>query len=146
MSHLAKNHAEVRLSSFQIIDDLFQRSHLFRELLLSDFQRFTRLVTGTEPKHPLPLPKPVAAKLKEKSLLAIRQWHDKYGEGYPRLKLSYNYLKSSKKVRKLLHILCMYKPMILIKTLFNRSILMSWLPNRKQFVDVSKRERHGTWP
>lgn len=99
MSHLSKNHAEIRLSSFQIIDDLFQRSHLFRELLLSDFQRFTRLVTGTEPKHPLPLPKAVAAKLKEKSLLAIRQWHDKYGEGYPRLKLSYNFLKSNKKVR-----------------------------------------------
>ena len=98
MSHLSKNHAEIRLSSFQIIDELFQRSHLFRELLLSDFQRFTRLVTGTEPKHPLPLPKPVAAKLKEKSLLAIRQWHDKYGEGYPRLKLSYSFLKTNKKV------------------------------------------------
>lgn len=99
MCHLAKSHAEIRFSAFQIIDDLFQRSHLFRELLLSDFQRFTQLVTGTDPKQPLPLPKTVASKLKEKSLLAIRQWHDKFGEGYPRLKISYNYLKSNKKVQ-----------------------------------------------
>ena len=99
MSHLSKDHAEIRLSAFQIIDDLFQRSHLFRELLLSDFQKFTRLVTGIDSKDPLPLPKMVASKLKEKSLLGIRQWHDKFGTGYPRLKISYNYLKSNKKVR-----------------------------------------------
>lgn len=98
MSYLAKDHAEIRLSAFQIIDDLFRRSHLFRELLLSDFQRFTHLVTGIDSKEPLPLPKAVASKLKEKSLLAIRQWHDKFGEGYPRLKISYNYLKTNRKV------------------------------------------------
>ena len=98
MSHLGENHAEVRLSAFQVIDELFRRSHLFRELLLSDFQKFSGLVTGTDPRQPLPLPKMVSSKLKEKSLLAIRQWHDKFGEGYPRLKLSYNYLKMNKKV------------------------------------------------
>ena len=98
MSHLGENHAEVRLSAFQVIDELFRRSHLFRELLLSDFQKFSSLVTGTDPRQPLPLPKMVSSKLKEKSLLAIRQWHDKFGEGYPRLKLSYNYLKMNKKV------------------------------------------------
>ena len=36
--------------------------------------------------------------LKEKSLLAIRNWNEKFGEGYPKLKLGFNYLKYNKKV------------------------------------------------
>ena len=98
MTHLSKDHAEVRLSSFQVLKELFSRSHLFRELLISDFQKFSSLVTGTDPHSPLPLPKQVVAQLKEKSLLAIREWNDKYGDGYPKLRLGYNYLKVNKKV------------------------------------------------
>lgn len=60
MDQLAKQHAEIRLSSFQIINELFTRSHIFRELLISDFQKFARLVTETDPHHPLPPPKPAA--------------------------------------------------------------------------------------
>lgn len=98
MGHLSKDHAEVRLSSFQVMKELFSRSHVFRELLISDFEKFSILVTGTDPNSPLPPPKPAAAQLKEKSLLAIREWNDKYGTGYPKLKLGYNYLKVNKKV------------------------------------------------
>ena len=98
MSHLVKKHAEIRLSAFQVANELFHRSHVFRELLISDFQKFTRLVTETDPKHPLPLPRPAAQTLKEKSLLAIREWNQRFGEGYPKLKVGFNYLKHNKKV------------------------------------------------
>ena len=46
MTRLEKDHAEVRLSAFQIARELFVRSHCFRDLLLSDFQRFLELVLG----------------------------------------------------------------------------------------------------
>ncbi len=98
MSHLVKEHAEIRLSAFQLANELFPRSHVFRELLISDFQKFVQLVTETDPLHPLPLPKPVARQLKEKSLLAIREWNERFGEGYPKLRLGFNYLKHNKKV------------------------------------------------
>lgn len=103
MSHLSKDHAEIRLSSFQLVDELFSRSHLFRELLISDFQLFSKLVTGVDTSYPLPPPKVVAEQLKEKSLLAIKKWNEKFGEGYPKLRLGYNFLKFNKKV---MHILC----------------------------------------
>lgn len=47
MTQLNKEHSEVRYSAFQIIDTLFQRSHVFRELILDDFQNFFQLVLGT---------------------------------------------------------------------------------------------------
>ncbi len=98
MGHLSKDHAEVRLSSFQVIKELFSRSHIFRELVISEFQKFSVLVAGTDAHSPLPPPEQAAAQLKKKSLLAIREWNDKYGTGYPKLKLGYNYLKTNKKV------------------------------------------------
>lgn len=47
MTLLHKEHSEVRYSAVQIIDCLFQRSHVFRELLLDEFQNFFELVLGT---------------------------------------------------------------------------------------------------
>ena len=98
MSDLGKKHAEIRLSAFQLIDYFFTRSHLFREMLISDFSKFASLVTGTDPECPLPAPKDAAARLKKASLLAVREWHHKYGHGYPKLKLGFNHLKFNKKV------------------------------------------------
>ncbi|XP_019849405.1 PREDICTED: UV-stimulated scaffold protein A-like isoform X2 [Amphimedon queenslandica] len=95
MRDVATKHSEVRLSSFQIIDQLFQRSHIFRQLVTSDCQKLIMLVCGVEP---LPPPRLAAAKLKEVSLLSFKEWVEKYGEGYPKLKLGYNYLKHNKKV------------------------------------------------
>ena len=37
IAQLDKNHSEIRYSTFQIIDQLFHRSHHFRTLLLDDF-------------------------------------------------------------------------------------------------------------
>lgn len=98
MDDLAKDHAEIRFSAFQLLAHLFTRSHLFRELLTADFKRFSSLVGGTDSHSPLPPPKDVAARLKKSSLLAIREWNQKYGHGYPKLRLGFNYLKFNKKV------------------------------------------------
>lgn len=95
---LAEDHSEVRLSAFQVSSELFERSHAFRELLLSDFHEFIKLVTGTEIDSPLPPPKAAAAQLREKSLFTIKSWREKFGEGYPKLVLGYNHLKLNKKV------------------------------------------------
>lgn len=38
MSQLNQEHAEVRLSAFQIASELFSRSHHFRTLLVDNFQ------------------------------------------------------------------------------------------------------------
>ena len=97
MKYLAKDHAEIRLSSFQAMNEIFRRSHLFRELLTSDFQRFVLLSCGSHDDQ-LPPPSTAASRLKEESVLAIRQWVEKFGEGYPKLKIGYNFLKHTKKV------------------------------------------------
>ena len=47
MTQLRKEHAEIRLSAFLIIDELFMRSHCFRELMLAEFQEFLELAAGT---------------------------------------------------------------------------------------------------
>lgn len=99
MHDLVKKHAEIRLSAFQLMEHIFTRSHLFRELLISDFKKFASLVTGTDSKFPLPPPKDAAVRLKKSSLLAIREWNQRYGSSYPKLKLGFNYLKFNKKVR-----------------------------------------------
>lgn len=99
MANMAKKHAEIRLSAFQIVAEIFPRSHIFRQLMISDFQQLTRLVIGIEAKHPLPPPRPAAKRLKESSLLAIRQWQAKFGDAYPKLKIAFNHLKHNKKAR-----------------------------------------------
>ena len=98
LTQLKKNHAEVRLSSFQIINELFLRSHAFRELLLIDFQIFLELTVETDHEQPLPPPKSAAKVLKEKALQAIESWYQKFGPHYKKLDLGYSYLKRVKNV------------------------------------------------
>lgn len=95
---LRKQHAEIRYSAFQICDEIFRRSHIFRELLLKDFLKFVDLVLGLDPKQPLPKPDSVARKLKQKSVEAIQYWQDHFGEGYLALQRAYRYLRDCKKV------------------------------------------------
>ena len=120
MNQLNKEHSEVRYSALQIIDCLFQRSHVFRELLLENFQTFFELVLGNFWKHclkikielrsflisketdidnPLPPPAKKAAILKKLAAKTIKTWHEKFSDIYKLLDLGYNYLKNCKKVR-----------------------------------------------
>ena len=98
LTQLKKNHAEIRLSSFQIINELFLRSHTFRELLLIDFQIFLELTVETDHKQPLPPPQSAAKVLKEKALQAIESWYQKFGPHYKKLDLGYSFLKRVKNV------------------------------------------------
>ncbi|XP_038649266.1 UV-stimulated scaffold protein A isoform X2 [Scyliorhinus canicula] len=98
MMQLNQEHAEIRLSAFQIANELFLRSHQFRILLISNFQEFLELTVESDFEQPLPPPKEIAQKLKEMAIKSIEQWHEKYGEAYKKLSLGYHFLKQVKKV------------------------------------------------
>ncbi|XP_015718343.1 UV-stimulated scaffold protein A [Coturnix japonica] len=98
LTRLHEEHAEIRFSAFQIIQELFSRSHHFRTLLISNFQEFLELTVGTDHEQPLPPPREVAQKLRKAAIAAVQGWHEKYGEAYKKLSLGYHYLKQNKKV------------------------------------------------
>ncbi|CAL1526143.1 unnamed protein product [Lymnaea stagnalis] len=98
MKQLKRKHSEIRLSTFQVADELFNRSHAFREMLVNHLQHFLTLTTETEPNMPLPPPKAAANKLKAETLHAVQRWHDKFGQGYRKLALGYEYLKNCRHV------------------------------------------------
>ncbi|XP_054879273.1 UV-stimulated scaffold protein A isoform X1 [Poeciliopsis prolifica] len=98
MSQLNQEHAEVRLSAFQIASELFSRSHHFRTLLVDNFQEFLELTVETDLEQPLPPPKEVARKLRSLAIQTVQSWHTSYGSAYKKLELGYHFLKQVKKV------------------------------------------------
>nr|CAB3267583.1 UV-stimulated scaffold protein A-like [Phallusia mammillata] len=99
ISQLHKDHAEVRLSAFQIVNELFMRSHLFRQLLLDMFNEYMDLTMEVDFENPLPPPRHIAEKLKSDSLVAMKAWHDKYGIAYSKLALAMHFLQNVKKIK-----------------------------------------------
>lgn len=95
---LNQEHAEIRFSAFQIVDELFTRSHQFRTLIISNFQEFLELTVETDYEQPLPPPYEVAQKLKKTAIKSIQEWYEKYGEAYKKLSLGHHFLKQNKKV------------------------------------------------
>ncbi|XP_039407014.1 UV-stimulated scaffold protein A [Corvus cornix cornix] len=98
LTRLQEEHAEMRFSAFQVVQELFARSHQFRTLLISNFQEFLELTVGIDHDQPLPPPKEVAQKLRKAAIKAVQDWHEKYGEAYKQLSLGYHFLKQNKKV------------------------------------------------
>ncbi|XP_059821582.1 UV-stimulated scaffold protein A isoform X2 [Hypanus sabinus] len=98
MRQLNQEHSEIRLSAFQIANELFVRSSQFRLLLVSNFQEFLELTVESDNEQPLPPPKEAARKLKEMAIKAIQEWQDKYGNAYKKLSLGYQFLKQVRKV------------------------------------------------
>ncbi|XP_040447893.1 UV-stimulated scaffold protein A isoform X1 [Falco naumanni] len=98
VTRLNEEHAEVRFSAFQIVQELFARSHQFRTLIISNFQEFLELTVGIDLEQPLPPPKQVAQKLRKAAIKSVQDWHEKYGEAYKQLSLGYHFLKNNKKV------------------------------------------------
>lgn len=98
MSQLNQEHAEIRLSAFQIANELFSRSHHFRTLLVDNFQEFLELTVETDLEQPLPPPKEVAKKLKTLAIRTVKSWQASYGPSYKKLALGYHFLKQVKKV------------------------------------------------
>ncbi|XP_061215762.1 UV-stimulated scaffold protein A [Neopsephotus bourkii] len=98
LTRLREDHAEIRFSAFQIVQELFSRSHQFRTLIISKFQDFLELTVGIDHEQPLPPPKEVAQKLRKETIKSVQEWHEKYGEAYKKLALGYHFLKQNKKV------------------------------------------------
>ncbi|XP_053180475.1 UV-stimulated scaffold protein A isoform X2 [Scomber japonicus] len=98
MSQLNQEHAEIRLSAFQITSELFTRSHHFRTLLVDNFQEFLELTVETDSELPLPPPKEVARKLRALAIQTVQSWQASYGTAYKKLALGYHFLKQVKKV------------------------------------------------
>lgn len=97
-AQLRQEHAEIRLSAFQIVDELFARSHLFRLLVVSDFQGFLELTLGTDPRQPLPPPREAAQRLRQAAARAVQGWSEKFGAAYKKLALGYHFLRHSQQV------------------------------------------------
>ncbi|XP_067240998.1 UV-stimulated scaffold protein A [Chanodichthys erythropterus] len=98
MTQLNQEHAEIRLSAFQMVGEIFSRSHHFRGLLIMNFQEFLELTVETDAEQPLPPPKEVARKLRTLAIQTVQSWHATYGEAYKKLSLGYHFLKQIKKV------------------------------------------------
>ncbi|XP_012519120.1 PREDICTED: UV-stimulated scaffold protein A isoform X2 [Propithecus coquereli] len=98
MAQLSQEHAQVRLSAFQVVDELFTRSHQFRILVVSDLQEFLELTLGTDHEQPLPPPREAAQRLRQAAIRAVEAWNEKFGEAYKKLSLGYHFLKHNKKV------------------------------------------------
>ncbi|XP_038131995.1 UV-stimulated scaffold protein A isoform X2 [Cyprinodon tularosa] len=98
MTQLSQEHAEIRLSAFQITGELFSRSHHFRTLLVDNFQEFLELTVETDSEQPLPPPKEVARKLRALAIQTVQSWQTSYGSAYKKLDLGYHFLKRVKKV------------------------------------------------
>jgi hypothetical protein len=74
-------HLQIRYSSTQLIAELFQRSHVFRELLVADFSVFLQLTVGIH-QNTLPPPVLFAQKTKQLAISLTNEWNGKYGAVY----------------------------------------------------------------
>ena len=93
---LRRQHSEIRLSSFQLLKEIFERSHHFRTLVLEDLQVIFEHTLETN-EIPLPPPKKAAKNLRILSAETMHQWVKKYGSTYRKLEHGYNYLKQVKR-------------------------------------------------
>ena len=82
MKQLEKDHSEIRLSAFQVIIEIFERSHKFRCLIVDSLQDMLMQTLETEPSRALPPPKEAKNKLKALALSKIHDWVGKYGNAY----------------------------------------------------------------
>ena len=82
MKQLEKDHSEIRLSVFQVIIEIFERSHKFRCLIVDSLQDMLMQTLETEPSRSLPPPKEAKNKLKALALSTIHDWVGKYGNAY----------------------------------------------------------------
>ncbi|KAJ1927155.1 hypothetical protein IWQ60_003166 [Tieghemiomyces parasiticus] len=92
MIQLAKNHAQIRFACAQIIIELFNRSHLFRDCLTREFPKFLSLTLGIY-QEALPAPEVYASRLRRRVVEALQAWFAKYGGHYKALQLGYDYVR-----------------------------------------------------
>ncbi|KAJ2731927.1 hypothetical protein IW152_004217 [Coemansia sp. BCRC 34962] len=97
LKSLSKEHAQIRYSCLQAVNELFIRSHQFRLLVVSSLPRILALVFGAY-QQPLPRPPEHAARLKQLAAEYIYSWVEKYGAGYQRLVIGFRFLRHMERV------------------------------------------------
>ncbi|KAF2078372.1 hypothetical protein CYY_000356 [Polysphondylium violaceum] len=98
MDRLKTKHSQVRISTLNIINEIFMRSKYFRELVCNVLSILFELTLGLNLNNPLPPPADSSRVLKSKALEFIEKWYEAYGPHYNLLKNAYNYLKNSLKL------------------------------------------------
>lgn len=93
LAQLGKPNAAIRLNCWQLIEQLFDRSHAFRLLVVESLEELVHLAAGTDPCRPLPPPKAVASRLQADAIRAVRGWVERFSAGYPQLRVSHAVLK-----------------------------------------------------
>ena len=97
MNQLKRKHSEIRLSSFQVMSEIFKRSHQFRTLVLDELETIFSLVLETN-NVLLPPPKSAAKVLRTFSAETFKEWKETFGAAYKKLEHGYKYLKQVKRV------------------------------------------------
>lgn len=101
MQQLQRKHCQIRFSAFQIMDELFKRSHQFRLKVVENFRLVISLTLDLDPiGDPMPPPRSAKEDLKRLALETVKKWNAEFGSStaYKKLGLGYNYLKEVKKV------------------------------------------------
>ncbi|KAL0428730.1 UNVERIFIED_CONTAM: UV-stimulated scaffold protein A [Sesamum radiatum] len=95
MSLMKRDHSQVRYLALLIIDELFMRSKLFRNLVVENLDQLLSLSVGFRRNHPLPAPASVASVLRSKAIEFLEKWNESFGIHYRQLRLGYDYLKNT---------------------------------------------------
>ncbi|XP_058738771.1 UV-stimulated scaffold protein A homolog [Vicia villosa] len=95
MDLMKRDHSQVRYLAFQIIDELFMRSKIFRTLVVEDLDQLMTLSVGFRRSLPLPAPPLVASVLRSKAVESLEKWNVSFGVHYRQLRLGYDYLKNT---------------------------------------------------
>ena len=82
MKQLSEDHSEIRLSAFQVMIEIFDRSHSFRNIVVDSLQELFVLILETDPSRGLPPPKEAKKRLKALSISTIESWVKTYGDTY----------------------------------------------------------------
>ncbi|KAL0379388.1 UNVERIFIED_CONTAM: UV-stimulated scaffold protein A [Sesamum angustifolium] len=95
MSLMKRDHSQVRYLALLIIDELFMRSKLFRNLLVENLDQLLSLSVGFRRNHPLPAPASVASVMRSKAIEFLEKWNESFGIHYRQLRLGYDYLRNT---------------------------------------------------
>ncbi|PIA18363.1 hypothetical protein COEREDRAFT_96064 [Coemansia reversa NRRL 1564] len=89
---LKKQHAQIRISALQTVNELFCRSHAFRLLVNRHLPQIFRLVFGTY-QAKLPPPIQYADRLRQLAAEYLYMWVERFGFAYQRLVYGFRYLR-----------------------------------------------------
>ena len=92
IAQLKVYHAQIRFLAFNVMEHLFARSRIFRDLLVANLKIIIQLTTGIQSNASLPDPRIFAEKLRAKSLNLLEKWKKNYGMYYPRLRVAFKYI------------------------------------------------------